>query len=158
MTSLFKYPHKYLYVVSLIFHLFEATILKIYRKCTSEPYPFLNIDTTFPADNHLRFTKKSVRFIIKMTLTDELKILDDKIKENQAQYDVDREVAKISALSSGELEKYEYLTGEDFGYIHRVVEKAKFEYSLLGKVFNRGLEKGLLKRLKNIEGKNEEQL
>ena len=48
-----------------------------------------------------------------MTLTDELNILDDKIKANQAQYDLDREAAKISSLSSDELEKYEYLTGED---------------------------------------------
>ena len=48
-----------------------------------------------------------------MTLTDELKILNDKIKANQAQYDLDREAAKISALSSKELDKYEYLTGED---------------------------------------------
>ena len=48
-----------------------------------------------------------------MILTDELKILDDKVKANQAQYDLDREVAKISALSSKELNKYEYLTGED---------------------------------------------
>ena len=45
-----------------------------------------------------------------MTLTDELKILDDKNKVNEAQFDLDREAAKISALSSGELEKYEYLT------------------------------------------------
>ena len=44
-----------------------------------------------------------------MTLTDELKIIDDKIKANQAQYDLDREAAKISALSSNELDKYEYL-------------------------------------------------
>ena len=41
-----------------------------------------------------------------MTVIDQLKILDDKIKANQAQYDVDRLAAKISALSSGELEKY----------------------------------------------------
>ena len=45
-----------------------------------------------------------------MTLTEQVKILDNKIKANQAQYDLDREAAKISALSSGELEKYEYLT------------------------------------------------
>ena len=51
-----------------------------------------------------------------MTLTDEFKILDDKIKVNQAQHDLDREAAKIPALSSGELEKYEYLTGEGLGY------------------------------------------
>ena len=60
-----------------------------------------------------------------MTLTDELKILNDKIKTNQAQYDLDREAAKISALSSKELNKYEYLTGEDLGYKLGVVEQAK---------------------------------
>ena len=48
-----------------------------------------------------------------MTLSNEIKTLDDKIKANQAQYNLDREAAKMSALSSGELEKYEYLTGED---------------------------------------------
>ena len=51
-----------------------------------------------------------------MTLTDEIKNLDDKINANQAQYDLDREAAKISALLSKELDKYEYLTGEDLGY------------------------------------------
>ena len=59
-----------------------------------------------------------------MTLTDELKILDDKIKANQAQYDLGREAAKISALSSKDLlEKYEYLTGEDLGHRPSVLEK-----------------------------------
>ena len=61
----------------------------------------------------VKIQKKSFRSITKMTLTDELKILNDKIKANQAQYDLDREAAKISALSSKELDKYEYLTGED---------------------------------------------
>ena len=68
-----------------------------------------------------------------MTLTDELKILDDKIKANQAQYDLSREAAKISALSSKDLlEKYEYLTGEDLGHKPSVFEKDNFEYSPLG--------------------------
>ena len=59
-----------------------------------------------------------------MTLTDELKILDDKIKANQAQYDLGREAAKISALSSKDLlEKYEYLTGEDLGHRPSVLQK-----------------------------------
>ena len=75
-----------------------------------------------------------------MTLTEKVKILDDKIRANKAQYDLDREAAKISALSSGELEKYEYLTGEDLGYKPDVIQKAKFEYSPLGKVFNKGLD------------------
>ena len=99
-----------------------------------------------------------------MTLTDDLKILDDKIKANQAQYHLDRKAAKISTVSSGELEKYEYLTGEDLRYKPGVVEKVKFEYFPLGsKAFNKGLDEkdkkeGLLKILKNTEGENEEQL
>ena len=72
-----------------------------------------------------------------MTLTEHVKILDDKIKANKAQYNLDREAAKISA--SGEFEKYEYLPGEDLGYRPDVVQKARFEYSPLGKVFNKGL-------------------
>ena len=75
-----------------------------------------------------------------MKLTEQVKILDDKIKANKAQYESDKETAKISALSSGELDKYEYLTGEDLGYKPDVIQKAKFEYSPLGKVFNKGLD------------------
>ena len=97
-----------------------------------------------------------------MTLTEQVNILDDKMKANKAQYDLDREAANVSALSSGELENYEYLTSEDLGYKQDVIQKAKFEYSPLGKVFNKGLDEsdkrqGVLKRLKNIEGKNEQQ-
>ena len=76
-----------------------------------------------------------------MKVTDQLKIIDDKIKANQAQYDLDRLAAKISALSSGELRKYECLTGEDLGYKPSVVEQAKFEYSPMDRVFNEGLDK-----------------
>ena len=98
-----------------------------------------------------------------MTLTEQVKILDDKINANKAQYDLDRKAAKISALSSGELEKSEYLTSKDLGYKSDVIQKAKSEYSPLGKVFNKGLygsdkKEGVLKRLKNIEGRNEQQL
>ena len=98
-----------------------------------------------------------------MTVTDQIKILNRKIKQNEAQYDLDRKAAKISALSSNNLDKYEYLTGEDLGLKPSTVEQAKFEYSPLGKIFNKGLSKddkkeGILKRIKNIEGKNEEQL
>ena len=98
-----------------------------------------------------------------MTINEQVKILDNKMSSNQAQYDLDRQNAKISALSSGELDKYEYLTGEDLGYKPDVVQKAKFEYSPLRQVFNKGLEKderqvGLLKRLINIEDKTDNQL
>ena len=98
-----------------------------------------------------------------MTITDQIKILSRKIKQNEAQYDLDRKAAKISALSSNNLDKYEHLTGEDLGLKPSNIEKAKFEYSLLGKIFNKGLseedkKEGLLKKLKNSEDKNEEQL
>ena len=69
------------------------------------------------------------------------KILDNKIRSNQAQYDLDRQNAKISALSGGELDMYEYLTVEDLGYKSDVLQKAKFEYFPLGQVFNKSLKK-----------------
>ena len=80
----------------------------------------------------------------------------------KAQYDLDRIAAKISVLSSGELQKHKYLTGEDLGYKQDVIQKTKFEYSPLGKVFNQGLNEsdeneGILKRLKNTEGISENQ-
>ena len=81
-----------------------------------------------------------------MTLTDELKILDDKIKANQAQYDLGREAAKISVLSSKDLlKKYEYLTGEDLGHRPSVLKNTKFEYSPLGMSLSKALKKIKLK-------------
>ena len=94
-----------------------------------------------------------------MTRKDQIKILDDKIKANERQYNLDRTNAEISAYSSGNLPKYEYLTKKDLKYKPDAFEQAKFEYSPLGKVFTEGLDKsdkneGLLKRLKNIEDRN----
>ena len=74
-----------------------------------------------------------------MTLTDDFKILDDKIKINEAQLYLNREAATSSTLSSEELGKFGYLTGEDLGYKPGVVEKIKFEYSPLGEALNKGL-------------------
>ena len=94
-----------------------------------------------------------------MTAADQIKILVRKIKQNEAQYDLDRKAAKISALSSNDFDKYEYWTGEDLYLKPSTVEQARFEYSPLSKIFNKGLkEEGLLKRLKSIKDKNEEQL
>ena len=98
-----------------------------------------------------------------MTRKDEVKILDDKIEANNVQYNLDRMNAEISAYSSGDLPKYEYLTKKDLGYKPDAFEQAKFEYSPLGKVFTDGLDKsdrneGLLKKLKNIEDKSNNQL
>ena len=92
-----------------------------------------------------------------MTVTDQIKILNRTIKQNESQYDLDTGAAKISALSSNILDKYELLTGVK----PSTVEQAKFEYSPLGKIFNKGLseddkKEGLFKRLENIKDKNEE--
>ena len=96
-----------------------------------------------------------------MTVTDQIKILYRKIKQNESQYDLDREAAKISALSSKILDKYELLTGEDLDLKPSTIELTKFEYSSLGKIFNKGLSEDdkkerLFKRLENIKDKNEE--
>ena len=76
-----------------------------------------------------------------MATTDQIKILNRKIMQIEAQYDLDRKAAKISALPSNNLDKYEYLTGKDLGLKPSTVEQAKFEYSQLGKVFNEMLDK-----------------
>ena len=59
-----------------------------------------------------------------MTVIDQIKILDRKIKQNEAQYDSDRKAVKLSALSSENLNEYEYLTGEDLNYKPSAAEQA----------------------------------
>ena len=78
--------------------------------------------------------------------------IDDQIKYEKLQYDVNREAAKISALSSGEFNKYEYLTGEEIlpSNKQQIIEQAKFTYSPLGKAFE--------KQIKTIEDQGEKQI
>ena len=72
--------------------------------------------------------------------------IDDKIRDEKLQCDITREAAKISALSSGKIDKYEYLTGKEILPLdqRRVIEQAKFAYSPLRKAFE--------KQTKMIEG------
>ena len=98
-----------------------------------------------------------------MTRKEQDKMLDDKIEANNVQYNLDRMNAEISAYSSGDLPKYEYLTNKDLCYKPDAFEQAKFEYSPLGKVFTAALDKsdrkeGLLKRLKSIEDRSNNKL
>ena len=76
-----------------------------------------------------------------MTRKEQNKILDDKIKSNVNQYKVDRLNAEISAFSSGDLNKYEFLTRKDLKYKPNALDKARFEFSPLGKAFSTGLDK-----------------
>ena len=78
--------------------------------------------------------------------------IKDQIKDEKLQYDINREAAKISALSSGKIDKYEYLTGEEIlpSNQQQIIEQAKFTYSPLGKAFE--------KQTKTIEDKGEKQI
>ena len=71
--------------------------------------------------------------------------IDDKIKDEELQYTINREVAKLSALSSGKTDKYEYFTGEEVLSTSqsRPIKQAKFTYTPLGKAFE--------KQMKTIE-------
>ena len=78
--------------------------------------------------------------------------IDDQIKSEKLQYDINRETAKISALSSGKFDKYEYLTGKEIlsSNKQQIIEQAKFTYSPLGKTFE--------KQIKAIEDQGEKQI
>ena len=78
--------------------------------------------------------------------------INDQIRDEKLQYDLNREAAKISALLSGKIHKYEYLTGEDILPCNQqqIIEQAKFTYSPLGKAFE--------KQIKTIEDQGEKQI
>ena len=93
-----------------------------------------------------------------MTRKEQNKILDAKIESNVNQYKVDRLNAEISAFSSGDLNKYEFLKRIDLNYKPNALDKARLEFSPLGRAFNEGLDKtipnyqeeGVIKLLKEI--------
>ena len=78
--------------------------------------------------------------------------IEDQIKDEKLQYDINREAANISALSSGKIDKYTYLTGEEIlpSNQQQIIEQAKFTYSPLGKAFE--------KQTKTIEDKGGKQI
>ena len=78
--------------------------------------------------------------------------INDQIRDEKLQYDINREAAKISSLSSGKIHKYEYLTGEDIlpSNQQQIIEQAKFTYSSLGKAFE--------KEIKTVEDQGKKQV
>ena len=78
--------------------------------------------------------------------------IDDQIRHEKLQYDINREAAKILALSSSKISKYEYLTGEEIlpSNQKRIIEQAKFTYSPSAKAFE--------KQIKTIEGQGKKQV
>ena len=89
-------------------------------------------DTALPSDDALRFRKKIIT-------------TDDQIRDEKLHYDINSEAAKISPLSSGKINKYEYLTGEVILLFNQkqIIEQTTFTYSLIGKAFE--------KQIKTIE-------
>ena len=79
--------------------------MNLYKKGTSKPYSFQVIDTSLASDNSSLF-RKNLLERIQLIMT-----IDDKIKDEKLQYDINREGAKISALFSRKIDKHQYLTG-----------------------------------------------
>ena len=107
-----------------------------YKKCISEPYSFLVIDTMLTSNNPLRFKKIFLKYIIKIMT------INDQIRDENLEYDINREAAKISSLSLGKIHKYEYLTGEDIlpSNQQQIIEQVKFTYSPSGKAFEKQIQ------------------
>ena len=78
--------------------------------------------------------------------------INDQIRGEKLQYDINREAAKILALSSGKIHKYEYLTGEEIlpSNQQQIIEQASVTYSPLGKAFE--------KQIKTIEDQGKKQI
>ena len=96
--------------------------MHVYKKCIAKLYSFLVIDATLALDDPSRFRKNLLERIKKIIMT------TDKIIYEKLQYDINREAAKISTLSSGKIDKYECLTGEKIlpSDQTRVIEQANF--------------------------------
>ena len=120
-------------------------VANIYRECTAQPYSFLVNGTTLTSNNPLRFRKNLFNIYNKNHD-------NDQIRYEKLQYDINRETAKISALSSGKIHKYDYLTGEDIlpSNQQQIIEQARCTYSALGKAFE--------KQIKTIEDQREKQI
>ena len=99
--------------------------MKFYKDYTKEPFSFLVNDTILSSDNP------------KMSVIDKIKAINNKIEQNKAQCDLDRQTAKISALSSGNVSKYEFLTGKDVlpekGLLEQTIELKRFQHFPLDK-------------------------
>ena len=123
--------------------------MNLYKKCTAKPYSFLAIDTTLTSINPLRFRKNLIERIWKSIMT-----IDDKMRDEKLQYDINRESAKIWKLWSGKIDKYEFLTGKEIlpSDQSRIIKQANLIYCPLGTInwITRT-------KTKNKKQKNEEQ-
>ena len=101
-------------------------LMKLYKDYTKEPYSFLVNDATLSSDNKYHYDLEITYYKNK-----KIKTIDNKIEQNKAQYDLDKQTTKISALSSGNISKYESLTGKDL--LEKAAALKRFGNSLSGK-------------------------
>ena len=109
---------------------FQA-FMNLDKKCTAKPNSFSAIDNTLASDKSSRFRTNLLEGIWKLIL-----IIDEKIKNEKLQYDVNRKAAKISVLSSTKINEYEYLTDEEIlpSDQYKIIKQVKFTYSPLGRI------------------------
>ena len=116
-----------------------------YKKYTAKPYSFLVNDATLASDHPLRFRKNFLTY-------NKVMAINDQIRDEKLQYDINRKAVKISALPSGRIDKYEYLTGKVIlsSNQQHIIEQAKLTCSPLGKAFE--------KLIKTIEDQGQKQV
>ena len=128
--------------------------MNLYKYFTAKPYSFLAINTTFASDNPSHFRENLLKRMQQLIMT-----VDDKIRDEELQYDIDREEAKISSLSSAKIDKYEYLTDEEILPPNqmKIIEQAQFACSFLEKTFEKQTKKQVraIKSLKHSNKKDE---
>ena len=112
--------------------------MNIYKKCTAKLYSFSVIDTPLTSDNTFCFRRKLLERIQKVIMTN-----DDRTRDEKRQYDINRETTKLSTLTPSEIDKYEYLTGEEILPCNRsqIIAPANFTYSRLGEALQKQTEK-----------------
>ena len=112
-------------------------LMNLYKKCTAKPHSYFIIDTTLVSDNYSRFRKNLSERIQILTMT-----IYGKIKDEKLQQDINREPAKVSLLSSGKTDKYEFATGDEIllSDQSKIIKQAKFIYSPFGKAFEKQME------------------
>ena len=124
--SFIKIPNKGELQQVALSHLSETEskdFIKIHKKCTTEPYPFLVGDATLPLDNPVTFRKIFLKQIYNKTMT-----IHDQIRDEKLPCDINIKAAQISALPSGKVYKCKYVTGEEIlpSNQNQVIEQTKF--------------------------------
>ena len=120
-----KIPNKKEFQQNTFNHLSDIDFqdfMYLYKKCTAKPYSFYVIDATIASDHLLRFKASLLERIQKIIVT-----IDDNFRDGKLQYDINREAAKIEALSTGKIDKYEYFIDEGIlsSIQRQIIEQAK---------------------------------